>query len=251
MSKLDWRLRAAVLVLFASFAALGGCATIPTPTNPQDPLEPINRAVYTFNDHLDNLFLKPAAEAYRGVFPPIVRTGVGNFFSNLNDVTVAVNDLLQGKVTHAASDVGRVAINSTVGLLGVIDVATKAGLPRHDEDFGQTMGYWGMEPGPYLMLPLFGPSDFRDGLARIVDYQTDPVTYVDPSHDRNILWGVRVVNRRAQLLGASRILEAAALDPYEFVRDAYLQQRRNLVYDGNPPDDLSGGDNKNSKNSKP
>lgn len=244
MPKLDWRLRAAMLVLFASFTVLGGCATIPTPTDPQDPLEPINRFTYSFNDHIDGLFLKPAAEAYRGVFPPIVRTGVSNFFSNLNDVTVAFNDLLQGKVDHAASDVGRVALNSTVGLLGVIDVATKAGLPKHNEDFGQTMGYWGMEPGPYVVLPFFGPSDFRDGLGRIVDYKTDPVTYVRPPHDRNIIWGVRVVNYRAELLGASRILEAAALDPYEFVRDAYLQRRRNLVYDGNPPRDRDNGDTK-------
>lgn len=148
---------------------------------------------------------------------------------------VALNNLLQGKFERAASDVGRVAVNSTVGLLGVLDVATKMGLEKHDEDFGQTLGLWAIATGPYLVLPFFGPSDFRDAAGRFLDFQTDPVTYVDASHDRNIVWGARIVNRRAELLGASNVLEAAALDPYIFVRDGYLQRRRNLVYDGNPP----------------
>jgi ABC-type transporter lipoprotein component MlaA len=126
-------------------------------------------------------------------------------------------------------------VNSTVGVLGFIDVASKIGLEKHDEDFGQTLGYWGVGDGPYLVLPFFGPSNFRDAVGRIPDYYADPVTYVDPSRDRNLLWGTRVVSRRAELLGASRVLEAAALDPYEFVRDAYLQRRRNLIWDGNAP----------------
>ena len=243
------RLRAYVIGLLVAVAFLGGCASVTAPANPRDPLEPLNRGIYSFNEHVDGLVLKPAAELYRLLLPPIARTGVSNFFSNINDVLVALNNLLQGKVQNAASDVGRVAVNSTIGVLGFIDVATKMGLEKHDEDFGQTLGYWGVGDGPYLVLPFFGPSNFRDAIGRIPDYYADPVTYVDPSHDRNILWGIRIVNRRAELLGASRVLEAAALDPYEFVRDAYLQRRRNLIYDGNPPrEDFD--DEKDEKNEK-
>ncbi|HWI13632.1 MAG TPA: VacJ family lipoprotein [Burkholderiales bacterium] len=227
------RTRAAALGLVLLIGLIGGCAT--TASNPRDPLEPLNRGIYTFNEHVDGLLLRPAAELYRLVLPDFARTGVSNFFSNLNDVIVALNNLLQGKVNYAASDASRVVVNSTIGVLGFIDVATKIGLEKHDEDFGQTLGRWGVSDGPYLVLPFFGPSNFRDAIGRIPDYYADPVTYVDPSRDRNLLWGTRVVNRRAELLGASRVLEAAALDPYEFVRDAYLQRRRNLIYDGNPP----------------
>lgn len=238
---------AASLILVIGF--MGGCAT--TATNPRDPLEPLNRGIYSFNEHVDGLILKPAAEAYRMLLPDFARTGVSNFFSNLNDVTVALNNLLQGKVNHAASDASRVVVNSTIGLLGFIDVASKIGLEKHEEDFGQTLGRWGVGDGPYLVLPFFGPSNFRDAIGRIPDYYTDPVTYVDPSHDRNLLWGARVVNRRAELLGASRVLEAAALDPYEFVRDAYLQRRRNLIYDGNAPrEDLDDDTETNDKPEK-
>jgi phospholipid-binding lipoprotein MlaA len=133
------------------------------------------------------------------------------------------------------SDVGRLVVNSTAGLLGVIDVATEVGLEKHNEDFGQTLGFWGIGDGPYLVLPFLGPSNLRDSIGLLVDFKTDPVTYVDPPSDRNVLWGVRFVNRRSELLETSKILETAALDPYEFLRDAYLQRRRNLVYDGSPP----------------
>ncbi len=214
---------------------LGGCAT--TTNNPRDPFEPINRGIYHFNDGVDHLVLKPAAEIYRGVLPQVVRTGVSNFFSNINDVLVALNNLLQGKLLNAVSDVGRVAVNTTAGLLGVFDVATEIGLEKNNEDFGQTLGYWGIGDGPFLMLPFLGPSNLRDAVGLIVDYKTDLVTYVDPSRDRNVLWGSRFVNRRAELLDTSKILETAALDPYEFLRDAYIQRRRNLVHDGNPPRD--------------
>ena len=229
------RLRALLVGAVFALAFLPGCATINNPTDARDPLEPVNRAIYSFNDHVDHLLLKPAAEIYRGVLPPIVRTGVSNFFSNINDVLVALNNLLQGKIDKAASDAGRVVVNSTIGLLGVFDVATGMGLEKHDEDFGQTLGYWGVGNGPYLVLPFFGPSNFRDAAGRFVDFYTDPITYVDPPHDRNILWGVRIINRRAELLGATEVLETAALDPYAFVRDGYLQRRRNLIHDGNPP----------------
>lgn len=245
------RTRAGVIGLLIVVGLLGGCAT--TASNPRDPLEPLNRGIYSFNEHVDGLILKPAAEAYRLLLPAFARTGVSNFFSNLNDVLVALNNLLQGKVNHAASDASRVVVNSTLGVLGFIDVASKIGLEKHDEDFGQTLGYWGVGDGPYLVLPFFGPSNFRDAVGRIPDYYADPVTYVDPVSDRNVLWGLRVVNRRAELLGASRVLEAAALDPYEFVRDAYLQRRRNLIYDGNAPrenlDDEP--DPKNGQDKKP
>ncbi|HSQ02897.1 MAG TPA: VacJ family lipoprotein [Burkholderiales bacterium] len=228
-------LRTLFLGAVFALALLPGCATINTPTDARDPLEPINRAIYVFNDDVDHLLLKPAAEIYRMLLPPIVRTGVSNFFSNINDVLVALNNLLQGKIEKAASDAGRVVINSTIGVLGVFDVATGMGLEKHDEDFGQTLGYWGVGDGPFLVLPFFGPSNFRDVAGRLVDFQTDPITYVNPSHDRNILWGVRIINRRSELLGTTEVLETAALDPYAFVRDAYLQRRRNLIYDGNPP----------------
>jgi len=215
-----------------SLTLLGGCAST---GNSRDPLEPINRGIYHFNDGIDSVIIKPAAEGYRAVLPQIVRTGVSNFFSNINDVIVALNNLLQGKFLNAVSDVGRVVVNSTAGLLGVIDVATEVGLEKHNEDFGQTLGFWGIGDGPYLVLPFLGPSNLRDAIGLVVDFKTDPITYVDPPSDRNTLWGVRFLNRRAELLATSKILETAALDPYEFLRDAYLQRRRSLVYDGSPP----------------
>ncbi len=226
------RLRALLVCGVAALTLLSGCANT---GNARDPLEPVNRAIYHFNDGLDKAVLKPVAEAYREVLPQFVRTGVSNFFSNINDVLIALNNLLQGKLPDAVSDAGRIVINTTAGLLGVLDVATEIGLEKHDEDFGQTLGRWGFGDGPYLVLPLFGPSNMRDGLALIVDTRLDPITYVDPSRDRNQLWLARLINRRAELLDTSRILETAALDPYEFLRDAYLQRRRNLVYDGSPP----------------
>ncbi|MGZ8264327.1 MAG: MlaA family lipoprotein [Burkholderiales bacterium] len=233
-------LRFAAIVLLMSF--LGGCAT---GTNPRDPLEPFNRGVYQFNETLDKVIFKPVAQGYRAVLPQFVRSSNSNFFSNINDVVVLFNNLLQGKFTSAVSDFGRIAINSTIGVLGLFDVASEAGIEKHDEDFGQTLAVWGVHDGPFIMLPFFGPSTGRDAVGRIGDYFTDPVSYIDPNHTRNQLWGTRVVNRRAELLDASTILETAALDPYEFVRDAYLQRRRNLIYDGAPPTekDLEPGTN--------
>ncbi len=229
------RLRALVLFGLIAFSlALGGCAST---GNPRDPLEPINRGIYHFNDGVDNLIIKPAAEIYRGVLPQFVRTGVSNFFANIGDVIVALNNLLQGKFLHALSDVGRIAVNTTAGLLGVIDVATEIGLEKHNEDFGQTLGYWGIGIGPYLVLPILGPSSLRDTIGLIGDFKTNPLTYVDPNRDRNALYGLFFLSRRTELIETSKILETAALDPYEFTRDAYLQRRRNLVHDGSPPPD--------------
>jgi len=227
------RLRALLAPGLLSLTLLfGGCATT---GNPRDPLEPINRGIYQFNDHVDNLVVKPAAELYRGVLPQFVRTGVSNFFANLGDVIIALNNLLQGKFTEAVSDIGRIAVNTTAGLLGVIDFATEIGLEKHNEDFGQTLGYWGIPDGPYLVIPILGPSSVRDAVGLVGDWKASPITYVDPNRDRNALYGLWFLSRRAELLDTTRILETAALDPYEFVRDAYLQRRRNLVYDGNPP----------------
>jgi phospholipid-binding lipoprotein MlaA len=216
-----------------SIVLLGGCAT----NNPRDPFEPVNRGIYQFNEGVDKAILKPVAQAYRAVLPQFVRSSVSNFFSNINDVAVVFNNLLQGKFTTAYSDFGRIAINTTLGLGGLFDVASEAGIEKHEEDFGQTLGWWGIEDGPFLMLPLLGPSTVRDGVGRFVDYKTDLVTYVYPYNVRNIMWGTRLVNRRSELLDASTVLQTAALDPYEFVRDAYLQRRRNLIYDGSPPPD--------------
>lgn len=228
------RLRAMVLCGLIGLTLLGGCAST---GNPRDPLEPINRGIYHFNDGVDHLLLKPAAEIYRGVLPQFARTGVSNFFSNIGDVIVALNNLLQGKFGQAVSDVGRIVVNTTSGLLGLIDVATEIGLEKHNEDFGQTLGYWGLGDGPYIVLPFLGPSNLRDTVGWVVDFFTDPMTYVNAPYPRNPLWGLRFVNRRAELLETSKILDTAALDPYDFLRDAYLQRRRNLVFDGNPPPD--------------
>jgi phospholipid-binding lipoprotein MlaA len=234
MMPLAVRFRMSFACVLTCFVLLGGCAST---GNPRDPLEPVNRGIYTFNEAVDTTLLKPAAELYRGLVPRLVRTGVSNFFSNINDVIVALNNLLQGKVTNAASDTGRFVVNSTVGLLGLFDAATPLGLPKNNEDFGQTLGWWGVGDGPYIVLPIFGPSNVRDTFGLIVDTLTDPISYIEPTRDRNIVMGVRAVNRRSELLEASKILETAALDPYQFVRDAYLQRRRSLIYDGNPPKD--------------
>lgn len=216
---------------------LSGCATPSKQADPRDPFESFNRGVYEFNEQLDRFVLKPVAEGYRWVLPQFVRQSVGNFFSNLNDVRVVVNNTLQGKFTTAYSDLGRVFINSTLGLLGFFDIASEAGIEKHNEDFGQTLGWWGIADGPYIVLPLFGPSTARDTVGLAGDWFSDPVTYVDPTRSKNQLTGTRIVNRRAELLEAKKVLDAAALDEYQFVRDAYLQRRRNLIYDGKPPVD--------------
>jgi len=234
MTHLTARFRMSLACALACLLFLSGCAST---GNPRDPLEPVNRGIYTFNEAVDTTLLKPAAELYRGLVPRLVRTGVSNVFSNINDVIVALNNLLQGKVGNAASDTGRFLVNSTIGLLGIFDVATPLGLPKNNEDFGQTLGWWGVGDGPYLVLPIFGPSNVRDTFGLVVDVLTDPISYIEPTRDRNIVMGVRAVNRRSELLEASKILETAALDPYQFVRDAYLQRRRSLIYDGNPPKD--------------
>ncbi|TGO03541.1 hypothetical protein PN36_04920 [Candidatus Thiomargarita nelsonii] len=219
---------------------VSGCATT---THNADPLEPFNRAIFIFNDGLDKTMLKPLANVYQTIVPKPVNKGVSNFFSNLGDVVVIANDLLQFKFKQAASDTGRVLVNSTVGLVGFIDVATKLNLPKHDEDFGQTLGYWGVGNGPYLVLPLFGPSSIRDGLGRGADSFLDPLFYYTASQvDASALapYVLKGVDERAGLLELETVLEAAALDEYSYMRDAYLARREYLVYDGNPPQQDEG-----------
>ncbi|WP_426340462.1 VacJ family lipoprotein [Pseudoduganella sp. S-14] len=212
----------------AVVGTLGGCAG----PNPRDPFEGYNRAVFNFNDKVDEYALKPTATVYKNVTPGFFQTGVSNFFGNLADVWTAANNLLQGKVGDGMSDLMRVAFNSTFGLLGVLDIASEAGLQKHKEDFGQTLGSWGVPSGPYLMLPLLGPSTVRDTAALPVDISADPWQYKDPVNVRNIGTVTRVVDQRAALLDASTLLEDAALDRYEFIRDGWMQRRNSQVYDG-------------------
>jgi phospholipid-binding lipoprotein MlaA len=239
-----WRRFALGLSLLCAVTGLAGCATtgsardaatVPAEENP-DPFEGFNRAMYTFNEKLDDWVMKPVAKGYRAVLPAPARTGVTNFFNNLKEPVVAVNNLLQGKVTDGVSDLLRFVYNSTFGLAGLFDVATEFGLPRHDEDFGQTLAKWGVGDGPYLVLPFFGPSNARDAPALVVDWYSHPATYIDDSATRWSLTALWAVDKRAQLLDASDILEkAAGEDRYVFLRELYRQRRRNQVYDGNPP----------------
>ena len=220
-----WRVSAAALV---AIATLSGCAT----NNPRDPLEPFNRTMFKVNDTIDQVALKPAATAYKKVLPSFVQTGVNNFFGNLSDVWTGANNLMQGKGEQGMSDWTRVALNSTFGIGGLFDIASEAGLKKHNEDFGQTLGYWGVPSGPYLMLPLLGPSTVRDTSGLPVDMAANGWSYVDPSSTRNIGTAVRVIDVRANLLDASNLMEGAALDRYEFIRDGYLQRRQSQVFDG-------------------
>lgn len=201
----------------------------------RDPWEGFNRKVYAFNDGLDSYFLRPVATGYVTVTPLPARTWVSNFFGNIGDVWMAANNLLQGKPKAALSDTGRVVINSTIGLLGAFDVATEMGLERSDEDFGQTLAVWGLGNGPYLVLPLLGPSTLRDGSGLVLDYAADPLSYVEPGGLRYGTSGLRIVNARSQLLGTEKLLQGAALDEYSYRREFHLKRRQYLIYDGRPP----------------
>jgi phospholipid-binding lipoprotein MlaA len=224
-----------LLIAMIAAALLAGCATTSGPTNPRDPWEPFNRAVFKFNDNFDNTIMKPVVKVYTTVLPDFSRTWISNFFSNIGDVWIGVNNLLQGKPVEAASDVGRVLVNSTFGILGLVDVATGMGLKHHNEDFGQTLGRWGMDTGPYLVLPILGPRDLRDSFGLVADVYGNPIGYMHDVRWRNSLWGWSFLDIRANLNDAESLLDQAALDRYTFVRESYLQRRRNLVYDGDPP----------------
>lgn len=227
--------RSVRLMALGTALLLLGCASPDRVPDPRDPLETYNRAVFRFNTEFDKIVMKPAAKGYQAITPEPLDRGITNFFGNLSDVTSAVNNILQFKMSRAGSDVGRLFINSTVGVLGFFDVATNVGLPSYKEDFGQTLGYWGIQPGPYFMLPVLGPSTVRETIGFAGDVVTDPLFNVRKG---TVYWGLaalRVVDRRADLLTAGEILDDAAIDPYSFLRDAYLQRRLSLVYDGNPP----------------
>lgn len=195
----------------------------------QDPWEGFNRAMFNFNEGLDKYALKPITEGYRYVTPELAQTGVNNFFENLRDVRTLVNNLLQGKPRQAFQDFGRITFNTTFGLAGFIDVATPMGIPKHNEDFGQTLGVWGVSSGPYVVLPLFGPSTVRDTAGMVPDWYMDPLTYVDHDKTRWSFKALRVVDTRSQLMDAERMISG---DRYIFIRDAYLQRREYLINDG-------------------
>ncbi|WP_175673435.1 MlaA family lipoprotein [Burkholderia ambifaria] len=214
----------------AASAVLSGCATGPN-RNPNDPLEPMNRAMYKFNDTVDTNIAVPIAKGYQKITPTPMRTAISNFFSNLGDLGNMANNLLQLRITDATQDLMRVAMNSVFGVAGLIDIATPAGLPKHHQDFGLTMARWGMPSGPYLVLPVFGPSTIRDGVGRAVDVRFNLLNYIEPAA-RNPMYIAQFISARSDLLGATDLLKQAALDPYSFVRDAYLQQRKSLTYRG-------------------
>lgn len=232
-------------LLFILFITLSGCSTLNYPADPNDPLESYNRNMFEFNDGVDRYVLKPVAMGYDAITPGLIQKGVNNFFSNLDDFVVIINDLLQLKVAQLASDTGRLLINSTLGLGGLIDWASDMNMPKHNEDFGQTLGYWGVPTGPYFVIPILGPSTIRDTSGLIVDTaELDPIwrevedglpALPRESDKAQITSVVKAIDLRASLLKAEKILDEAALDKYTFVREAYLQRREHLVYDGNPP----------------
>lgn len=228
-----------VRIIFALvFSALmSACATVPGERDPRDPWEPMNRTVFKFNETVDEAVVKPVAKVYRFVTPRLVRVGVTNFFGNIHDVSTFFNDMFQGKGQRAVAGAGRVIINTTFGLGGLIDVAGAAGNNKQNEDFGQTLGFWGVGPGPYWTLPLLGPSTVRDAGGRVVDTFLTPTTYILNNITLSLgLTGVEAVNLRSKLLDTEKVLdEAGAVDRYSFLRDAFLQRREALIYDGNPP----------------
>jgi phospholipid-binding lipoprotein MlaA len=221
-----------IIVLTA--IALTGCAATHA-TNPADPLESLNRGIYKFNDSVDKALVKPVARGYKAVMPTVGQIMVSNFFSNLDDIMVSVNDLLQFKLVQGFSDGMRFFVNTTIGVFGLIDVASAGGLQKHNEDFGQTLGKWGVGSGPYLVLPVIGPSTLRDGVGFYTDLYVDPMFYINDMSTRNQVYLVQKFTRRAELLDQEKVLHGAMIDPYEFIRDAYLLHRQSQVYDGNLP----------------
>jgi phospholipid-binding lipoprotein MlaA len=227
------------IFLLLTILPIVGCATVQGGPggDEHDPLEHLNRSIYQFNSDFDTVILRPVAEGYQKYVPRPVNDSVSNFFGNLDDFITLINDLLQFKFAQAAADSSRLFWNTTIGVLGLFDVASHMDLPKHNEDFGQTFGYWGIDPGPYLVLPFLGPSNLRDGagLLTSANWRIHPLYWID---DDSLFWSavaLRGVDLRAGLLRTTRVLDQVAVDEYVFVREAYLQQRQNLIYDGNPP----------------
>ena len=222
------------LCLAMLVAIVSGCATTGA-NEPRDPWEGLNRKTFAFNDAVDKAVLKPLAQGYEKVVPELARRGIGNFFDNIEDVATSLNNILQGKPQEGINDAGRFVVNTTMGLFGLFDVASQLGVEKHYEDFGQTLGWWGVGPGPYFVIPFLGPSTVRDAPAKAVD----PSWYYSRAVDNTTLywslWALDKVRTRASLLKAEGVVDEAALDRYTFIRDAWLQRRQNQVYDGNPP----------------
>lgn len=224
-------------ILILNLLLLSACASVPGGPAEGDPFESYNRAMFSFNEGLDEYILRPVAEGYEAALPNPIKTGISNFFSNIGDIFVILNDILQFKFKQALEDTGRFIFNSTIGLYGLIDVATPMGLPKHKEDFGQTLATWGVADGPYIVLPFFGPRTLRGTGGFIIESSLDPVYDIENDDSRYGTILLRTVDTRYKLLKASRIIDQAALDKYSFIRDAYLQNRKNLIYDGNPPEE--------------
>jgi phospholipid-binding lipoprotein MlaA len=227
-------------LLIITFGLSSGCATLEGPPNPDDPFESFNRSMFAFNETVDKYAFKPAAEGYNFIMPDIASKGVSNFFSNIDDIVVFFNELLQFKLAEAAATSARFVFNSTFGLLGLIDVSTDMGLPKHNEDFGQTLAVWGVGSGPYLVLPFLGPRNFRDTAGLAVDW-----TYFDPVFKRQtrnqtlVTLTIKYIDIRAGLLKASNVIDETAPDKYSFIRDAWIQRRQYLIYDGHPPKEMT------------
>ena len=234
------RSRWALASVAALLALLAGCSTIQAarggPGQKLDPWENWNRKVFAFNEGLDQKVLKPVATAYTEIVPQPVRTGAGNFFGNVLDAWSAVNNLLQGKVPQSIQDVMRFGTNTLFGLFGFVDIATEMGFDHQYEDFGQTLGRWGVPAGAYVVLPVFGPSSVRDAAALPLDRPASPALIINDGSTQAGIITLQIINTRASLLGASKVIDDISLDKYTFVRDAYLQRRRSLVFDGDVPE---------------
>ena len=237
----SWQSRLARWCAVVSVFTLQACATVASP-DPRDPMESWNRGVFGFNDTVDAAVIKPVAQTYKAVVPNVVRTGVGNFFSNLDDLWSGVNNALQLRGLDTAESFGRFLINTTWGLGGLLDIASEMGMERHNANFGLTLGRWGVGSGPFVVIPFWGSSTLRDTGAMVFDIKGNPVNHIDDVPRRDILTIVNMIDTRATYLKAGEVVEEAALDKYSFTRDAYLQRRRNQVYDGNPPEEEEAPD---------
>ena len=233
----------ATLLMLFSVLLGSGCATLDGPPNPDDPLERYNRAMFSFNETMDRAVLKPVAKGYNWIMPNFLSTGVTNFFSNLDDIVVFANSLLQLKFQKAGETSARLVLNTTFGLFGLLDLGPRMDLPKQNEDFGQTLAFWGVDSGPYFVLPFLGPSTVRDGLAVPVDWILfDPVFQDKELKVTLSLLVVRYTDKRAGLLTATDIIDETAPDKYAYIRDAFLQRRQYLIHEGAPPDDVFNED---------
>ncbi len=240
MTGLIARDRRMALALIAAATLLGGCATTQSRV---DPFEPWNRKMFEVHEVVDGNVVKPVAEAYVKYTPEVIRTGISNFFGNIEDLFVGINNVLEGNGNRAGDDFGRVLLNTTFGVGGLFDLASMMGIERHTQDFGITFGKWGFPQGPYFFVPLFGPTTLRDGTGSVIRAYLGPTTYIFTDVPvRNVIWGVGALDLRANALGAEAMVDQAALDRYRFIRNAYLRSRQYQVYDGKPPpEDDDGG----------